>query len=262
MMRYLRLASLQFRVSVAAAMAYRANFLVEGVMTLAWLALTLLPLVVLYSARTTVGEYDESAALVVMAYFIGVRAVLEGVIIPSLMELVQEIRSGAFDYVLLKPVDAQLLISSSRYELWKVFDLMGAIGLVVYAFWRRGTVPSVGNVAMGVGLFFAGVLAMYGLFIACAALAFWVVRLDNLMHLLEAVFDTARWPVQVFGGMWRIVFTFVIPVALMTTFPAMGLLGWLSLPAAAATVGGAIALLVVGRFVWRAALRSYTSASS
>ena len=69
------------------------------------------------------------------------------------------------------------------------------------------------------------------------------MRLDNLMYLLGAIFDTARWPVQVFRGVWRFVFTFVIPVAVMTTFPAMALLGTLDGTTALATVGGALALL-------------------
>jgi ABC-2 type transport system permease protein len=111
-------------------------------------------------------------------------------------------------------------------------------------------------------LFISGVMAMYALFILCASLSFWVVRIDNLQYLLSSVFDTARWPVQVFHGAWRIVFTFVIPVAVMTTFPAMALLGRLHASAAIATIGGAAVMLVVSRLVWRAAIRNYTSASS
>jgi ABC-2 type transport system permease protein len=82
------------------------------------------------------------------------------------------------------------------------------------------------------------------------------------MHLLGAIFDTARWPVQIFPGLWRFMFTFVIPIAVMTTFPAMALLGRLDAATTLATIGGALAMLVIGRVVWRAALRSYTSASS
>jgi ABC-2 type transport system permease protein len=48
MTRYLRLLLVQARISVAAGMAYRADFLLEGVMAIAWMVLTLLPLVVLY----------------------------------------------------------------------------------------------------------------------------------------------------------------------------------------------------------------------
>lgn len=262
MIRYLRLLAVQLRISAAAGMAYRADFLLEGFMAFAWMALTLLPLVVLYQGRATVAGWDAPSAMIVIGYFMAVRAVLEGVVSPSFVELVERIRSGAFDYVLLKPVDAQAIVSASRFEPWKVFDLLGAIALVIYAFVQRGAPPSVADLALGLVLFVAGVAAMYSLWILCAAASFWVVRLDNLTYLLGAIFDTARWPVQVFRGAWRFVFTFVIPVAVMTTYPAMALLGRLDAGTAVATIAGALGLLVASRLVWRAAIRSYTSASS
>ncbi len=262
MKRYLRLALVQARISAASGMAYRSDFLLEGVMTVAWTALTLLPLVVLYTGRHSVAGWDAPSALIVMAYFIAVKAVLEGVISPSLIDLVERIRSGAFDYVLLKPVDAQAMISASRFEPWKIFDLIAAAGLAGYAFYRRGEVPAVGDFALGMAMFAAGVLAMYAIWIVFASASFWVVRLDNLTFLIGAIFDTARWPVQVFRGVWRFVFTFVFPIAVMTTFPAMALLGRLDARRAFATLGGAAALLVISRLVWRTAIRSYTSASS
>ena len=74
-------------------------------------------------------------------------------------------------------------------------------------------------------LLVAGVLAMYSLWIVCAAASFWVVRLDNLTYLLGAIFDTARWPVQVFRGAWRSCSRSSSRSRVMTTFPAMALLG-------------------------------------
>ena len=262
MIRYLRLAAVQARISAAAAMAYRADFLLEGVMAIAWMGLTLLPLIVLYNGRAEVAGWDRPAALIVIAYFMGLRGILEGMVSPSLVDLVERIRSGAFDYVLLKPVDAQALVSASRFEPWKIFDLLGGIGLACYAFYLRGEPPALAHVALGMLLFGCGVLAMYSLWILCAAASFWVVRLDNLTYLLGAIFDTARWPVQVFRGLWRVVFTFVIPVAVMTTYPAMALLGEIDAATAVGVIAGCLALLVVSRLVWRAAIRNYTSASS
>jgi ABC-2 type transport system permease protein len=263
MTRYLRLFALQFRISAASAMAYRANFVIEGVMSAAWTVLNLVPLIVVFSQRDQIAaDWDRPSALIVMAYFTGVHAVIEGTISPSLQDLVEKIRTGAFDYVLLKPIDAQAMISASRYEPWKVFDLLAAVAIIVYAFAERGVPPSATDLALGVLLFGAGVLATYALWIVCAAASFWVVRLDNLMFLLGSIFDVARWPVQVFHGVWRVVFTFVIPVALMTTFPAMALLGKLAPWTTLATVGGALLLLALARVIWRTAIRSYTSASS
>jgi ABC-2 type transport system permease protein len=262
MSRYLRLLAIQLRISLASAMAYRANFIIEGLMSTAWMALTLLPLIVVFDGRTTVAGWTAPEALIVIAYFMGVHAILEGLISPSLIDLVEKIRSGSFDYVLLKPIDAQAMVSASRYEPWKVFDLAGAIAVVIYGLVQRGVPPSATDLALGIALFGAGVVAAYSLWILCAAASFWVVRLDNLMFLLGSIFDTGRWPVQVFPGVWRFVFTFVIPVALMTTYPAMTLLGKPGAPNALVTLGGSLALLAISRLVWRTAIRSYTSASS
>jgi len=82
MTRYMRLLALQFRISAASAMAYRANFLLEGMMSLLWMALTLAPLIVVFSERRTVAGWTWPDALVVVAYFTGVRAVIEGTISP------------------------------------------------------------------------------------------------------------------------------------------------------------------------------------
>jgi ABC-2 type transport system permease protein len=262
MRKLLRLAGIQARTSASAAMAYRVDFIGQALIELTWIVLLLLPLLIVYDGRSEVAGWDKPSAFVLMAYFIGIRGVLECVVSPSLIDMVERIRSGAFDYVLLKPVDAQAMVSVSQYSLWKLFDIIGAIVLLVYAFWLRGEPPSPLELAGGVVMFASGVVAMYSIWIICASAAFWVVRLDNLMYLLGAIFDAARWPVQVFAGVWRVVFTFVIPVALMTTYPAMAMLGRLELGIGIAVIAGSLGLLVISRLVWRKAIRSYTSASS
>jgi ABC-2 type transport system permease protein len=262
MTRYVRIWGAQFRASVAAAMQYRANFVIELTVGLAWNALSLLPLLVLFDQRESVAGWDRPSALMVMAYFMAVNAVLEGVIGPSLVQLINGIRTGSFDYVLLKPADAQFLVTATTYAPEKVFSLLAAIAIAVYAFAERGHGPRLVELALGLGLFLAGVIAVSSLWIACAAITFWVVRLESLLHLLGSVFDAARWPVHVYRGVWRIVLTFVIPLAIMTTFPAMAMLGRLDARTATATVAGVLATVVISRLVWRTAIRNYTSASS
>ena len=89
-----------------------------------------------------------------------------------------------------------------------------------------------------------------------------MVKVDNLSFLFSSIFDAARWPVSVFRGAWRVIFTAVIPLALMTTWPALALLGRLDLRTAAAAVLGAAVFSVLARLVWLRSIARYTSASS
>jgi ABC-2 type transport system permease protein len=127
-----------------------------------------------------------------------------------------------------------------------------------------GRVPQVGDVALCAVLLVAAVLVLYSLWILIVSASFWVIRLDNLAYLLTSVFDAARWPIQIFRGFWRVLFTFVLPLAIMTTYPAMALLGDGRLDARTIlfALGGAGLFAAVARGLWLRAIRSYTSASS
>ena len=261
-LRYAGLLGVQVRASAVTSMQYRIDFLVEGAISLYWLGWNLVPLLILYGQRDTVAGWDFPSALVVIAWFTVLRGVLDGVINPSLVGVVEKIRTGEFDYLLLKPADAQFLVSTVKFEPWKVLDILGGLGLAVAAFVMLGRAPPLADVGLALVLLVAGALVLYSMWILIISASFWVIRLDNLVYLFMAVFDAARWPIAVFRGFWRVLFTLVIPLALMTSFPAMAILGTLATTTAVAGVGGALVFATVARALWRAAIRNYTSASS
>jgi ABC-2 type transport system permease protein len=260
--RYVRLFGTQLQRSLALGMAYRFDFVTSGVVSLVWSVISIVPLYVAFHGRPAVGGWTYESSLVVFAWFTLLKGVLEGAVNPSLVQVVEHIRSGTLDFVLLKPADAQFLVSTARFEPWKLVDVAVALGLFGYAFSLIGRPPTPGAVALALVMLAAAVLVLYSIWILVVAAAFWVVRVDNLVYLFDSLFDFARWPSTVFKGAFAVVFTFVIPLALMTTFPARALLGTLSAEAAlGAVVASAVATLAARR-VWIRALAHYTSASS
>jgi ABC-2 type transport system permease protein len=259
---YVRLLGVSMRTSLLTSMQYRVDFLIQAVFSILWSGLALFPLLVVFGDRTSVAGWDFGHALVVIGLFVMMKGVLEGAINPSLLAVVERIRTGSFDYTLLKPADAQFLVSTARFDPMQITDVLAGLGIIVYAFVQLDRVPGAAELGAACLLVTAAIAVMYSLWILIIASAFWVVRMDNLVFLLGAIFDAARWPIHVFRGTWRFVFTFIIPLALMTTFPAMALLGTLSFRTAAAAIAGAAAFFVLARSVWSLAIRSYTSASS
>lgn len=260
--RYLRLLGVQLRASLQTAMRYRGDFLLSGLMSLWWLGWTLVPVLVVFGPRASVAGWSMDEALVVMAWFTLLRGFLEGVVNPSLIEIVSQIRSGTLDFYLLKPADAQFLVSTAKFQPWKLVDVGGALVMVVVAFARLGRVPSAAHVLAAAGLLVCAAAVLYAIWLSVVCAAFYVVKLDNLAYLFSSVFDAARWPIQVFRGAWRAIFTFVIPLAIMTTVPAMALLGKLELATGLYAVAGAVGANLLARALWTRAISRYTSASS
>jgi ABC-2 type transport system permease protein len=260
--RYLRLLAIQLRASFAVSVQYRVEFLGEGLLALFWAFWSLVPLLVLYGHRPEVAGWRFEEALVVIGWFTLMKGVLEGAVNPSLQSVVEHIRKGTLDFVLLKPADAQFLVSTAKFEPWRVVDVLGALVVFAVAFHRLGRVPAAGHVLAALALLAGAACTIYSLWILVISAAFFVVKVDNLAFLFSSIFDAARWPVSVFRGAWRIVFTFVVPLALMTTYPALALLGRLDGRTALSALAGALAFAVVARAVWTRSIGHYTSASS
>jgi ABC-2 type transport system permease protein len=260
--RYAGLFRAQLSISTLTAMQYRADFVVRGLIAILWMAVTLAPLLVVFGVRQTVAGWSFPESLLVVGWFTLLHAVLEGAVSPSLTAVVEHVRHGTLDFVLLKPADAQFLVSTAKIEPWHVVDVAGAMAIFTYAFAKLGHWPTALEVTAGLAFLVLAVVILYSFWILVVSASFWVVKVDNLSYLFGSLFDAARWPITVFRGALRIVFTFVFPIALLTTYPAMALLGKLDAKTAFGALAGGLAFAAIARRVWRRALSFYTSASS
>jgi len=260
--RYAVLLRVQLTMSALTAMQYRADFLVRGLIATLWMGVTLVPILIVFGARQTVAGWSFPESLVVVGWFTLLHAVLEGAVSPSLTAVVEHVRRGTLDFVLLKPADAQFLVSTAKLEPWHVVDVAGALVIFAVAFSKLGRWPNLPAVGTGLALLVLAIVILYSIWILVISASFWVVKVDNLSYLFGSLFDAARWPISVFRGALRIVFTFVFPIALLTTYPALALLGRLDVRTAAAAFGGGLAFAALARWVWHRALGLYTSASS
>jgi ABC-2 type transport system permease protein len=197
---------------------------------------------------------------VVVGFFTMLKGVLAGAIQPGLLGVTEHIRKGTLDFLLLKPADAQFLVSTAKFDLARVSDCLGGLAILVFALVRGGHAVSVWGVAAALLLLAGAVAILYSIWILVIALAFFVVKVDNLSYLFISIYDAARWPSSIFRGVFAFVFTFVIPLALMTTYPALAILEKLRAPQLGGALGTALAFVVISRLVWRKAIRKYTSA--
>ncbi len=262
LVRYLRLLWIQLRASALLAAQYRSDFFIDGVIAIFWATTALIPLLVVFRDRQHLAGWTFGEALLVSGWFVLLNGVLDGAINPGLQAVVDHIRKGTLDFILLKPADAQFLVSVSRFEVWRVTTLALAGGILGYAFHQIGHGPSFFGLASAALLLAAATVLLYSLWILTVSAAFYVVKVDNLTYLFSSIFDAARWPSSVFRGALRFVFTFVVPLALMTTYPAEALLGKLEGTTLVYSVLGAAAFAFFARRVWLRSIGRYTSASS
>lgn len=258
--RYAGLLWIRLRASLLLRMQYRLDFVVEVLLTGFWIAAALIPLMALFELRTSVAGWKRPEALLVVAFFTLLKSVLAGAIQPSLNAVVEHIRNGTLDFVLLKPADAQFLVSTARFDPARIAELIAGLCILAYAL-HTGDLRPPPSAWVAAGTILVGaVLILYSLWILVVSLAFLVVKVDNLTYLFASIYDAARWPASVFRGVVAMVLTFVIPIAVMTTYPALALRELLTAREALIAAGVTAMFVIGGRLVWLRSIGHYTSA--
>ena len=269
MRRYLQTLRLFWSTALAAEMEYRSNFILACITSAGHLVGSAFAIWVLYRKGILLGGWTFDQALLVLGFFVFLEGVANTVLRYNLSRIVEHVREGTLDFVLLKPIDSQFWLSTRNCSPWGIPNLALGIGVLVYAGTNLGFGPReylMGAIPLGLGI-----VMLYSLWFMLGAMSIWFVKVHNITHVLYQLLEAGRFPVAAYPATYQFAFTFVIPVAFLTTMPAAAMIGDTGLAPwfggrpvllGVVTLAMAAGLLLASRLWWRFALRFYTSASS
>lgn len=261
--RYARVYAAMWTNSVVREMGFKANFLLWIVVEMLWFALQLSFFGVIYQHTERIADWSrwEAVLLVGASHFI--QQVFQAFFLVNCTNLSELIRTGKMDFMMLLPVNTRFLVSLRNVDLGAFINAASAVGVMAFALHRLGKVPSGTQIIGFLLLSAAGILIHYSLMFLLSTISFWTVRAQGIVYGYYNLFNIARYPDGTFRGWFRVVFTFVLPMTLVSNVPAKVLVDRLDHPLDILwllLVGIGIAMVSEG--VWRWSLRHYTSASS
>ena len=261
-MKYVRLFAAFFRVSVIGELAYRVNFFWQLLQSFLNLGISLGELAIIFSYTSTLGGWnpEEMLALVGVYFFVG--GIIGLVIQPSLQQFIESVRDGTFDFTLTKPIDTQFIISIHQADIWRLIDMAMGLGVMATALTKLGETIRGLHAVEFIGMLVAGGVIIYSFWLILATLAFWFVRVENLLTIFQSMYEAGRWPISLYPGWLRYGLTFIVPVAVATTIPVEAILGRLNWQTLLITGLSALILNGIARAVWRAGLRHYSGTSA
>ncbi len=179
---------------------------------------------------------------------------------PNLNSIVRQVQEGTLDFVLLKPIRSQFWLSTRTISPWGLPDIIFGSIIIGYA----GTKLGLGiddYLISTIPLCFSFVI-LYSLWFMLGSTSIWFVKISNVTEVLRGLLEAGRYPMVAYPTAYRFFFTFVVPVAFLTTIPAEAMLGRSQITWIVGAGVLALALFFVSTRFWRFALRFYTSASS
>ncbi|MDP3043245.1 MAG: ABC-2 family transporter protein [bacterium] len=245
-------------------MAYRFNFLLMCVGVFLQMILTLIFINVIFGFIDNLSGWTREQALIVVASYM----IIEGLMWATcayLAGISRNIRMGTMDLILIKPMDAQYLVSIWRGDPEDWVRVATALLVFIYAIVNLDIPLAVvlKNLIYYIILMFNAYVIVYSITLILKSFSFWFVEATSLNLFNQAVTRMSQYPTDIFAHkIAKIIFSTVIPLAFIATVPAKILIGGMNLYLFFSSCALAIIFFYSSRKFWLFALKHYSSASS
>ena len=262
MIRYLRMfrsfASSEFQFE----MEYRGNFYLSIFEMFLVIGTSIGAVLIMFGHTSTMNGWTLPQMIVLLGVYYVIQGGVNLVFSPSFERLMEHVRVGTLDFHLLKPVNVQFLVSTRHLRVVRVADLVLGLIVVIVGLLQVGAEVGVGAALLFVLSLVFGVMLVYSLLLGLVTLAFWFVRVENLLAIFWAFTEAGRFPVDVYPRWLRVSLSTIVPIGIAVTAPANVIAGRMDWIGVAMLGAGTVLAVTVASALWRWGLRNYTGASA
>ena len=266
--RYLRLLASLGRFTLARELSFRGNFLVKVSVEVIWLGILLAFYETIFARTKTVADWPKDHYLFFVGCFFALNGLIEMLFLENCNEFSELVRTGDLDFLLLRPIDEQFLITCRRVDWATAPNVVMGFGVMGFALWRMGWHFEATRVIAFFATFACGTAIAYSFMLILTTSAVWMVRNQSLMEMWWLFSSLARYPKEIFLGSGAgasslgFIFTFLLPILLVANVPAGAMVRVFNPWMVGYTLLATAVLLWGSRRFFQYALRSYRSASS
>jgi ABC-2 type transport system permease protein len=261
--RYLTIYAALWKNSVTREMSFKGNFLLWIVVELLWFGLQLCFVSVVFSQTPSVGSWTEWQMVLLVGASNFIQQVYQAFFLVNCTNLSELVRTGKMDFLLLLPVNTRFIVSLRQVDLGAFVNAVFAVAVMIFSAMKLNLHPTFAQLAGFSALCVVGILIHYSLMFMLAAISFWTVRAQGIVYGYYNLFNIARMPDEAFHGAFKAMFTFALPILLVSNVPTRVLADKITSPSAwLLLLGLGVVWTMISEWFWRFSLRHYTSASS
>lgn len=260
--RYFSIYAALWKNSVTRETMFKGNFLLWIFVELLWFGLQLAFIGVLYLHTDNIGSWTKWQVVMLIGASQFIQQMFQAFFLVNCTNLSELVRTGKLDFLLLLPVNTRFVVSFRQVDLGSFVNAASGLAVMAFAAKQLHYTPAVSHVIGFFVLCTAGVLIHYSLMFLLATISFYTVRAQGIVWGYYNLFNIARMPDEAFQGLFKALFTFVLPMLLVSNVPVRLLVNKFSISHALILILMAVVCAVISELGWRASIRRYTSASS
>jgi ABC-2 type transport system permease protein len=261
-LRYCRMNLLMMKNCLIREMQFRSNFIIRLFTEVIWLGMQFIYVEVLYSLTQSIGGWNVWEMVILLGTNHIINQLFEAFFFDNCTKLVDQIRLGDLDFVLVKPINSQFMVSLRYTDYASITNSMAGFAMIGFALHKLGTTITPVEVLLFLLLVLNGISILYAMMFCLSIMTFWIGRASNLFELYYQLTQFTRYPGEIYRFGLRIVLLTAIPMLVVSNFPAKVLKGGLLSDDMLYGCAIGVSFLLATVWVWNLGLKRYRSASS
>lgn len=241
---------------------YPVNFFMEIISEIVYVLMKFIYVYSIYRVGFLVeGTYSANYLLLICGNYMFLTGIFVGFFLMNFFDLSTQIRDGTLDLMIIKPVSLQFAVSFRMFQFAAAIPNF-VVGAILFILGLRGMDIIWYNVLLYFLMMLCAVLLTYSIFLILQLSAFWVVKASALSNIFETVWDYNNMPLQIFPKKVAAIFTYAIPLLIISNYPVMAIVGNLKTMDIVWTILVTVILFALCRVLWNISVKKYSSASS
>lgn len=262
MKRYLRLYLHFLRFSFSKAMEFRLDFSFRIIMDCIYYLVNIFFFKVIYLHTPVLGGWREDEIMVFVGTYLLIDALNMTIFSTNLWWLPWLINKGELDYYLIRPVRPLFFLSLREFSANSFLNLIIAAGFLFYAIGNYQGDLSTANIFYFTLLIINGTLLYFCIQMLTILPVFWTQSTRGFVDLFYTLGLAMERPHRIYRGFFRILFTTILPFALIASFPVQVFLEGADIMTMVHISAVTLVFFGLLNVVWGRGLRNYSSASS
>lgn len=258
MKKYLQVYIEFFKTSLVQDLSFRANFLLHCLMNICFMAVYFFTSFFIFNHVEQIGLWKKEEFLFFISFALLVDQIHFFMLSFNFWIFSDHIRTGYFDFVLLKPISSIFFTFFNRIAIPGVFTILAALSSVIYFGSRL-------DLSLGVWIslplcLFSSLALLLGIEVIISLLNFFTIQGFGVNQFRLQVQQLTRWPDFIYKNPARFL---LVPFLAITSVPVRWILNfnywfWFVLM----LIGAFLGWFLIISWLWPRALKLYESASS
>jgi ABC-2 type transport system permease protein len=216
---YIRLYFLIEAQYIKARMQYRADFIISSIGMFFNSLATLGVFWVLFNSIPDLAGWTFIEMVFIYAFYMIAISPMQ-ILFDHIWQIRFHVQQGTFLKYYFRPLNMMFYYMSEMFDLKGLTQLAAGIVLLIYSSIQLGIQWTLAKVVLLLVTLFSAALVLIAITVMAGCAAFWVVNAYPVLGLAWKLREFAPYPMNIFDGVFRFAFTYIMPIGFIAFYPS------------------------------------------